>query len=115
MNAAARPFTVQDTTALLSPGPQASLARGPGNVGRGGVAGMAIWNAGGMIRDLDLFAGFWDYDATRIDWLKGFLCDQMMIDWFEELANPPEEGEEPEELFSRASMNTLEGNLDDGR
>ncbi len=115
MKAAHLPYVLDGASALLAPGPRRSLALGPGQVGRGGVASLAVWDASGAIWDRDLFAAFWEYDAGQIDWLAGFLCDQAMIDWFEELANPPEAEEEPEELFARASMNTLESTVDDGR
>ena len=112
MSGVALPFVVDGVTARLRPGPRRSLARGPGQVGREGAAAQAVWDAGAAVWALDLFAAFWDYDAGQIDWLDGFLCDQMMIDWFEDLAHPPEE---PEELFARASMNTLESTVDDGQ
>ena len=83
------------------------LAIGPGNLGRRGAAGVMIWAAGSGIHHLDLFAGFWEYDARQLDWLAGFLCDPDTTAWFEALANPRDEDEEPEELFARGSMNTL--------
>ncbi len=115
MTITALPFVLDGVTARLSPGPRRSLAWGPGRMGRSGAAGMAVWDAGAAIRGLDLFAAFWDYDAGQIDWLTGFLCDQVMIDWFEALAKPAEAADEPEELYARASMNTLESTVEDGR
>ncbi len=113
MTAPALPFLVDGVTARLDPAPQRSLALGPGHMGRGGAAGQAVWDAGRAVLDLDLFAAFWAHDAGQIDWLAGFLCDQAMIDWFDRLANPPEPEEEPEELYARASMNTLESTVAD--
>ncbi len=115
MTAATLPFVLDGVTARLRPGPRRSLAWGPGRTGRGGAAGMAVWDAGAAIWSLDLFAAFWEYDFGQIDWLTGFLCDQVTIDWFEALANPPEAQDKPEELYARASMNTLESTVEDGR
>lgn len=93
--------------ARLIPGFGRSFAHGPGHLGRAGVAGAMLWDASFAIRDQDLLAGFWDYDARQTEWLSGFLCDAAMTAWFDALANPPEPEEEPEEMFARGSMNTL--------
>ena len=113
MSARVLPFELEGETARLVPAPRRSLARGPGQLGREGAAGLAVWDAGGGIWERDLFAAFWDFDAGRIDWLSGFLCDQETTEWFEALANPPEAEEAPEEMFARASMNTLESSIED--
>ena len=105
----ALPYILEGDTARLYPGPHRSLATGPGHTGRGGIAAIILFHAAHAIWDTDLFAGFWDYDATRIDWLTGFLCDPDTTEWFATLAQPLEEEEEPEELFAKASMNTLGG------
>ncbi len=114
MKSSSLAFVVDGLTARLHPGPHRTLALGPGRIGRGGVAAQAVWDAGRDVWGSDLFAAFWEYDARQIDWLTGFLCDQAMIDWFDALANPPEAEEEPEELYARASMNTLESTVDEG-
>lgn len=89
------------------------VAHGPGNLGRDGVPGAILWAAGGGLHTMDLFADFWAHDGERIDWLDGFLCDAVTTAWFNRLAHPQEEEEEPEEMFSRASMNTLGGDFVD--
>ena len=115
MSPAILPFEVDGATARLHPSAHRSFALGPGQLGRNGAAAIALWNASDAIHQQDLFAAFWAYDADQIDWLTGYLCDQTITDWFDQLANPPEPEEEPEELFARASMNTLESTVDDGR
>ncbi len=113
MSGAPLPFVLDGVTARLFPGLCRSLARGPGQMGRGGAAGLAVWDAGGGLAGLDLLAQFWEYDAGQIDWLTGFLCDPVTIAWFAALADPPEAEEEAEELFARASMNTLESTVNE--
>ena len=114
MRAGQLAYAVDGVVARLVPDGRRSLACGPGQLGRGGAAASAVWDAGGGIWGMDLFAAFWAYDAGQIDWLGGFLCDRSVSDWFAALADPPEAEEEPEELFARASMNTLESTVTDG-
>ena len=109
------PYRLDGATAELQPATGRSLAAGPGQVGRGGVQSIAVWCAGTAIWDMDLFATFLEEEALHIEWLSGFLCDEETTAWFDRLANPPEEEEEPEELFAKASMNTLGSeNMNDG-
>ncbi len=94
---------------------QFRMARGPGRLGKEGAPGVVLWSAGSGILDTDLFGCFWDYEFGQMTWLDGFLCDPATTAWFEVLANPPEEDDLPEELYSRASMNTLGSDVvDDG-
>ncbi len=113
MRQAPHPFVLDGVVARLYPGPTRSLALGPGCLGRAGAAGSVLWQASDHIHDLDLFAGFWAYDAGQIDWLSGFLCDPATSDMFLRLAEPAADEEEPEEIYARASMNTLENDLQD--
>ncbi len=113
MKQAAHPFVLDGVVARLYPGPGRSLATGPGRLGRSGAAGNVLWQASDTIYDLDLFAGFWAFDAGQIDWLSGFLCDPATSEMFLRLAEPAADEEEPEEIYARASMNTLENDLQD--
>ncbi len=107
-------FVLDGLAARLTPGAGRSLATGPGQLGRGGAAASAVWHAAIGIDSQDLVAGFFEDEAGHIDWLKGYLCDPEMDRMVEVLAAPPkQEDEEAEELFSRASMNTLEADLQD--
>ena len=113
MTQAPHPFVLDGVVARLYPGPARSLAPGPGRLGRAGAAGTVLWHASDRIYDLDLFAAFWAYEAGQIDWLSGFLCDTATSEMFLRLAEPAADEEEPEEIYARASMNTLESDLQD--
>jgi hypothetical protein len=106
-------YVVDGSAARLTPGIGRSLATGPGQLGRGGAAASAVWHAAIGIDDQDLVAGFFEDEAGHIDWLKGYLCDPEMDRMVEVLAQPAKDDDEPEELYSRASMNTLEADLED--
>jgi hypothetical protein len=88
------------------------LATGPGVLGRDGVPGAVLWRAGSGARDVDLFGGFWRDEAPGIDWLTGYLCDGDTIRLMARLGEPESEEEEDEEMYARASMNTLESSID---
>ncbi len=101
-------YVLDGAAARLNPGIGRSLATGPGQLGRAGAAGVVVWNASTDIVPQDLIAGFWRDEAGQIDWLTGYLCDAETIEVFEVLGQPERPFDEPEELYSRASMNTLE-------
>ncbi len=102
-----QPYEVIGAQARLVPGRAGSLAVGPGRLGRGGAAAVVVFDAAAKIASQDLFAGFWRDEATDMDWLGDFLCDTAMDEFFERLANPPAEEEEPEEMYARAQLTTL--------
>jgi hypothetical protein len=47
----------------------------PGLLGRGGIAGVMIFDAGSDLYARDLMARFWADEASVLDWLDNFLCD----------------------------------------
>ena len=87
--------------------PAASLARGPGQLGRDGAAGALLFDAGAAIFGLDLFAAFWRAEAAAMDWLSDFLCDPEMDVLIAALSNPAEDEEEEEILYSKRQLVTL--------
>ena len=87
--------------------PFASLAHGPGQPGRDGVAGQILFDAGKGIHRLELFAAFWREEATGMDWLVDFLCDPEMDRLIAALSNPAEDEEEDEILYSKRQLVTL--------
>jgi|GEM_PF-2991357 hypothetical protein len=93
--------------ARLFPGTNASLAVGPGGLGRGGAAAVMLFAAGDAIWTDDLFAGFWRDEAGGMDWRTDFKCDPAFDHMLDILASPPEEDEEPEEMYARNQLATL--------
>ena len=91
----------------LAPAPGRSLARGPGQLGRDGVPGAVLFDAGRGIFGLDLIAAFWREEATGMDWLADFLRDAEMDALVSALSKPQEDEEEEEILYSKRQLVTL--------
>ena len=100
-------YALNGPTVRLTPARDASLARGPGQLGRDGVPGAVLFHAGGGIVGLDLFAAFWREEALAMDWLVDFLCDPEMDALIAVLSNPAEEEDEEEILYSKRQLTTL--------
>ena len=113
MRDAILPFRLDGAVARLFQGDAASLAVGPGWLGRGGAAGVMLFSAGHGIWTDDLFAGFWRDDAGAMDWRTDFKCDPAFDHMLAILAAPPEEDEEPEEMYARNQLSTLGSDIVD--
>jgi hypothetical protein len=113
MSDARLPFRLDGPMARLFPGACASLAIGPGWLGRGGPAAVMLFSAGDAIWTHDLFAGFWRDEADGMDWRTDFKCDPAFDHMLESLASPPEEDEEPEEMYARSQLTTLGSDIVD--
>ena len=107
MAAADLAFATEGARVTLRSAPGVSLVPGPGRFGRLGASGSMLFEAGAGIYGLDLFAAFWRDETAAMDWLRDFLCDPEMDLLIEQLANPPEEEEEAELLYSRSQLATL--------
>jgi hypothetical protein len=87
--------------------PDTAISGGPGRLGPDGAAAVMIFDVGHTMLDSDLLGRFFIEDADGLQWLRDFLCDPVMDRTIERLTSPyddVEDGEWPEEIYSRAEM-----------
>lgn len=96
-----------DAVMRLQPGRPPVLARGPGSLGRRGVAGSILFEAGSGLRLLDLFPAFWRDEAPLLEWKNHFLIEAEREALLAILAEPTDDNVEEEIMFSRNVLATL--------
>jgi hypothetical protein len=102
------PVKLDGPKVQLFPGfAQSRAVSSPARLAQDDVAEHFLFDAGGAIQSIDLFAGFWREEAVDMDWLEDFLCDVQLQQTIEVLMAPPEEEEEVEEMYSRRDLTTL--------